>query len=258
MIQLLTPDCAKEFAAELDAMHRLRARVFAGRLGWEVAVVDGREIDCFDACGSTYLLQRGVDGSVQGCVRLLPSTGPIMLREAFPELLAGRSVAADPLIWESSRFAVDLPPVAPKAACGLALATVELFAGMLEFGLARQLTDIVTVTDLRVERLLRRAGWPLRRIAAPCPVGITMSVAGHLAVSRQALSRVRQAGPLERPVLWAPVLTAGSATDRSLAADTAARAVYLQRAGAPESPPLENPPRESAPLESRTGAAAGR
>jgi N-acyl-L-homoserine lactone synthetase len=48
---------------------------------------------------------------------------------------------------------------------GLATAPYELFAGMIEFGLSRQLTDIVSVTDARMERILRRAGWPLRRMS---------------------------------------------------------------------------------------------
>jgi N-acyl-L-homoserine lactone synthetase len=48
---------------------------------------------------------------------------------------------------------------------GLATVPYELFAGMIEFGLSRQLTDIVSVTDARMERILRRAGWPLRRMS---------------------------------------------------------------------------------------------
>lgn len=38
---------------------------------------------------------------------------------------------------------------------------------MIEFGLSRQLSRIVTVTDLRLERILRRAGRPLERIGEP-------------------------------------------------------------------------------------------
>jgi acyl homoserine lactone synthase len=48
-----------------------------------------------------------------------------------------------------------------------------LFTGMIEFGLTRQLTDIVTVTDARMERILCRAQWPLRRLGSPRPIGKT-------------------------------------------------------------------------------------
>jgi N-acyl-L-homoserine lactone synthetase len=59
------------------------------RLDWDVQFSGGMEIDDFDALHPAYLLQRAVDGSVQGCVRLRPSTGPTMLRDAFPILLDG-------------------------------------------------------------------------------------------------------------------------------------------------------------------------
>jgi acyl homoserine lactone synthase len=67
---------------------------------------------------------------------------------------------------------------------------------MIEFGLMRQLTDIVIVTDARMERILCRARWPLKRLGAPRPIGKTMAVAGYLEVSRERLSCVREAGGL--------------------------------------------------------------
>ena len=77
---------------------------------------------------------------------------------------------------------------------------------MVEFGLSRHLSDIVTVTDARMERILRRAGWPLRRIGAPSKIGNTLAVAGYLDISSAALAKLRGAGGLSGPVLWAPVL----------------------------------------------------
>jgi acyl homoserine lactone synthase len=72
--------------------------------------------------------------------------------------LDGAAAPISPIIWESSRVALDLHPDTPKATHGLATGTYELFAGMIEFGLSRQLTKIVTVTHARMERILRRAG----------------------------------------------------------------------------------------------------
>jgi N-acyl-L-homoserine lactone synthetase len=97
-----------------------------------------------------------------------------------------------------------------KAAGGLARATYELFAGMIEFGLSRRLTDIATVTDIRMERILRRAGWPLVRIGQPRMLDATLAVAGYLKVSVDGLARVRRNGDLRRPVLWAPVVRAAA------------------------------------------------
>lgn len=210
MMQLITADWYGEFVEELAEMYRLRHRVFKERLDWDVQVSGDMEVDEFDALHPSYLLQRAGDGRIQGCVRLLPSTGPTMLRDTFAALLAGQPAPASPNVWESSRFAVDLECNSPKAAGGLAQATYELFAGMIEFGLSRQLTRIVTVTDVRMERILRRAAWPLLRIGEPKALGATRAVAGYLDVSTQSLVRVRAGGGLNGPVLWSPVALAAA------------------------------------------------
>ena len=196
MIQHIDPDRYGEFIDDLAEMHRLRYRIFKERLGCDVQVSGDMEVDEFDACRPVYLLQRDDDCRVQGCVRLLPTTGPTMLCDTFSALLDGQAAPARRTIWESSRFGVDLFTSHAKSAGSIAKATYELFAGMIEFGLMRQLTDIVTVTDARMERILCRACWPLRRLGSPRPIGKTIAVAGYLDVSRERLQCVREAGGL--------------------------------------------------------------
>lgn len=204
MIELIEPIHHHEFSEILNDMHRLRARVFRERLDWDVTVNDGLEIDHYDALGPTYLLSR-VDGQVQGCVRLLPTTGANMLSDIFPFLLDGAATPRDAEVWESSRFALEYLPGAARTGSGLANATFELFAGMIEFGLSQSLKAIVTVTDVRIERILKRARWPLQRLGTPHAVGSTLAVAGSLEVSHDALWQLRQACGIGRRVLWAPV-----------------------------------------------------
>ncbi|MGB6536338.1 MAG: acyl-homoserine-lactone synthase [Xanthobacteraceae bacterium] len=201
MLQLINPDHYGEFIDDLAEMHRLRYRIFKERLGWDVQVSGDMEVDEFDACRPVYLLQRDADGRIQGCVRLLPTTGPNMLRDTFPALLDGEAAPASDAIWESSRFGVDLCTRDVKTAGSIARATYELFAGMIEFGLMRQLTYIVTVTDARMERILCRARWPLKRLGAPQPIGKTIAVAGYLEVSPERLRSVREAGGLSAPAI---------------------------------------------------------
>ncbi len=203
MLQLINPDRYGEFIDDLVEMHRLRYRIFKERLGWDVQVSGGMEVDEFDACQPVYLLQKDDDDRVRGCVRLLPTTGPTMLRDTFPALLDGQASPVSDTIWESSRFCVDLSTRAAKTGGSIARATYALFAGMIEFGLMGQLTDIVTVTDARMERILCRARWPLKRLGAPRPIGKTIAVAGYLEVSRERLRCVREAGGLAGPVISA-------------------------------------------------------
>jgi acyl homoserine lactone synthase len=211
MLQLVTANSYGEFAADLAEMHQLRYRVFKERLGWDVYVSGGMEFDEFDALRPAYVLQRSHDGDLRGCVRLLPSVGPTMLRDTFPALLDGGSAPSSPSIWESSRFAIDTRPDSQTTQAGIAKATFQLFAAMVEFGLSRQLTDIVTVTDARMERILRRAGWPLRRLGKPCSLGNTIALAGYLEVSEEVLKNLRRVGAFSGPVLWVPAMLANAA-----------------------------------------------
>lgn len=205
MMHLIAPDRYPDFADELADMYRLRLRVFKERLEWNVQATDDKEVDEFDALSPIYLLQRDTDGQVRGCVRMLPTTGPTMLRTKFSDLVDDHLIPELPSVWESSRFALDVPPSAPKGAGGIAKATYELFGGMIEFGLSRGLSEIVTVTDVRIERILRRALWPLERICEPRQLGNTVAVVGYLDVSYASLHRVCTAGGLKSPILWAPV-----------------------------------------------------
>ena len=97
MLQLITPASYDEFADELAEMHRLRCRVFNERLDWDVEVRNGLEIDQYDALHPTYLLVTPQLARICGCVRLLPTLGPTMLRDTFPALLHGHTDAVEPV-----------------------------------------------------------------------------------------------------------------------------------------------------------------
>jgi acyl homoserine lactone synthase len=184
-------------------MHRLRGRVFKERLGWDVSVSDGLEIDQYDTFKPTYLLAVEQD-EVVGCVRLLPTTGRNMLADTFPVLLDGNAAPKATRIWESSRFCVDTKSVAASAENGLREATFLLFAAMIEWGQQRDLQAIATVTDLRMERILRRAGWHLDRLGEPHQIGATNAVAGLLPVTDDALGAIRATGKISGLAIDAP------------------------------------------------------
>ena len=153
MMHLVESDRLGEFARELMGMHRLRYRVFKERLDWDVTVSGDMEIDEYDTLNPTYLLYCGPEGRVEGCARLLPTTGPNMLRNSFPALLGASALPESPRIWEASRLCIDVDPDTSRTRAGSSLATLELFAALIEFGLSRRLSEIVAVTDHRMERI---------------------------------------------------------------------------------------------------------
>lgn len=185
----------------LTSMYRLRRRIFKDRLDWSVSVSGDMEIDVYDALSPTYILAVSEEQEVLGCVRLLPTTGPTMLADTFGNLLGNRTAPRDERILESSRFCVDTAQTVEASRHGLSRATFVLFAAMIEAMRAKGARSIVTVTDARMERILRRAGWPLERLSEPQPLGQTIALAGFLYDSDEALAAMyRQAG-VDGPVL---------------------------------------------------------
>lgn len=178
------------YSAYLAAMHELRARVFAGRLGWDVSVGRGQEHDKYDDLAPTYILALTDSGTVAGCARLLPATGPTMLERTFPQLLAAGSLNAHAAVIESSRFCVDTSLEEGREEGQLHRATLTMFAAIIEWSMANGYSEIVTATDLRFERILNRAGWPMQRLGAPCAIGNTRAVAGRLPADQASFERV--------------------------------------------------------------------
>jgi acyl homoserine lactone synthase len=177
----------------LHLHYRLRARVFSDRLGWEVDVTAGCESDGFDALRPTYVLAIAETGQLAGCARLLPTLGPTMVADVFPSLLPDGQLNGHAAMIESSRFCVDTSLAEGRGTGSVHEATLTMFAGIVEWCVANGYTEIVTVTDLRFERILARVGWPLRRLGAPKKIGVTMAVAGTLPADADTFLRLRPA-----------------------------------------------------------------
>ncbi|MEI2298749.1 acyl-homoserine-lactone synthase TraI [Ensifer sp. MJa1] len=179
-----------EFADLIDKMHRLRARVFGGRLGWDVDIREGLEADAYDHFNPTYILAVTATHAVAGCARLLPAAGPTMLANTFPQLLSSGRLDAHAGMIESSRFCVDTSLDGGRSRGLLHGTTLKMFAGIIEWSMANGYYEIATATDLRFERILKRAGWPMQRLGRPCPIGSTMAVAGVLPADVASLDRI--------------------------------------------------------------------
>jgi acyl homoserine lactone synthase len=185
MIRIVTKDNAESHLNNLHQMHRIRKTVFKDRLGWDVAVSGELEVDEYDALGPSYLLSIDRYGTLNGCVRLLPTTGPNMLRDIFPSFVTKGAVPHSERVWEASRFAVGKN--ATTAEAGVSQTTCDLLIGVLKFGLSNGINTIACVVDVRMERILRRAGWQLERLGPAHRIGNTIAMAGQLDVSAQIL-----------------------------------------------------------------------
>jgi len=177
----------------LDDMFRLRARVFGGRLGWDVEVKDGMERDKFDALDPAYVIGVDDEGHVVSCVRALQTTGPHMLADVFSSILDGEPPLRSATLWESTRFCVDTQRLTRgHDRNSVSYATCELMIGSLEFARSSGISDIVTVIDPVMDRVLKRSdNAPYDYVGSKKPMGKVSALAALLDCSPKRIERVR-------------------------------------------------------------------
>lgn len=182
-----------------DSLAAYRYEVFVQRLGWELPSQPGYEQDQFDHEETVHVVARRLDGSIVGCGRLLPTTGPYLLEEVFPGLLNGLPTPRSPQIWELSRFAA-MPAKGAEASQAPDYMAERLLLQALRFCAKRGVTHLLAVSTPPVERLLQRAGVECQRLGPPEMVGGKPVIAFVIAVSEAsiaALARIEAAALAE-------------------------------------------------------------
>lgn len=183
----------------LDEMYALRARVFGKRLGWEVEIKDGKEIDQFDALDPAYVIGLNDDGRVVSCVRALQTTGPHMLSDVFSEILDGEPPLRSGKIWESTRFCVDTEILERgNSRNSVSYATCELMAASLEYARNCGIDDIITVIDPVMNRVLKRSDCaPYDYVGSTKPMGKVAAMAALLDCTEDRIDRIRKFANIE-------------------------------------------------------------
>ncbi|UOA25792.1 acyl-homoserine-lactone synthase [Pseudosulfitobacter sp. DSM 107133] len=177
----------------LDEMFALRARVFGQRLGWDVNITDGKEIDQFDGLDPAYVIGLNDDGHVVSCVRALQTTGPHMLSDVFHDILDGEPPLRSATLWESTRFCVDTEILdRGNSRNSVSYATCELMAASLEYAKNSGISDIVTVIDPVMNRVLKRSDCaPYGYVGSTKPMGKVSAMAALLDCSDERIGKIR-------------------------------------------------------------------
>ena len=189
-------------SSTLDSMFRLRHEVFKERLKWDVGSVAGKERDAFDDLDPVYIVCEQ-DGEVLGSWRALPTTGPYMLKDVFPELLYGQPAPEAEDIWEISRFAVSKKVAGMESLGTIRTVTNMLMEELFKFASRRKLRRIVAVSDIRFERIMKRAGFETTRYGPPMQIGVTKALSAYADVSEINL-RHKRVTALPTPVTEMP------------------------------------------------------
>lgn len=152
---------------------RYRFDIFVRKLGWQLQCQEGREYDEFDHEKTVYVVAQDDDGDVVGTARLLPTTGPYLLANLFPNLWGSGELPNSPDVWELSRFAsVDMNRVAHTLPSQFSSAhATELLDAAIDCARIHGASELITVSPMGVERLLAHAGYQVRRAGMPGIVG---------------------------------------------------------------------------------------
>lgn len=175
MIARLTSADRAAYAHLFDEMFRARAQVFRDRLGWDVRVRDGWEIDRYDEKEEpVYVISLDENGRHVGSLRLLPTTGETMLRNEFATFFDEPVDIEGPTVWECTRFCVWPGPTASRMASRRT--SVDLLIGLCELSLSSGIDQIIGVYDLSMTRVYARIGW------SPAPLAFSRVDLGRLVV----------------------------------------------------------------------------
>jgi len=167
-----------EFSNIRNEMYRMRAEIFHHKLGWEVAVNDGMEIDLYDSpeLNPTYLLQL-CDRShrLQASMRLLPTMGPHMMQGPFKKLFPIELDMRHPNIWESTRFTTQFSSGQNNGRL-VRRSTVELIMGLCSLAIDSGVTHITGVFESPMATVYKRLGWEPHLLCKSTPETSTLPV----------------------------------------------------------------------------------
>ncbi|MCZ0810681.1 GNAT family N-acetyltransferase [Roseovarius sp. EGI FJ00037] len=181
------------FGGILDEMYKLRARVFRDRMGWDVLVRNGREIDLFDQLDPAYLVALDGAYNVVGCNRILQTTGPHMLSDVFQDILCGEPPLRSATVWENTRFCIDTERLKrPDADRTVSYAACELMAGIAEYAYDSGISDVISVVDPAMDRILKRCdNAPYGYLGKTVQMGKTKALAALSDITEERIARIR-------------------------------------------------------------------
>lgn len=209
MIRLIQGHESAYYPREMEAMFRARAAVFHRRLGWNVTVRKGREIDGYDAEDPLYLVAiDDASGDIVGSARLLPTTGRATFGERCSELFEQPIDLSSATVWECARFCIHPAARSSGSIRNATRVSFELNLAVCELGLRAGLTQIQTVYDQFVLKVYERAAWRPTLLARSTRIGKLPAYVGVWDVTQRTLAELRKASGIAHSVLEAPPVPA--------------------------------------------------
>jgi acyl homoserine lactone synthase len=164
-----------------------RYDIFVGQLGWDLPCEPGCDQDQFDIAEALHVTARAPHGHLIGYARLLPTTGCYLLAELFPQLLGTQIAPKDASVWELSRYTARDPHDAGDTAAELVVGK-SLLLQSLRAAAGQGAERLIFCTTVAIERLAKRWGVDIRRVATPQRIGDQLLVAALIEFNAQTVA----------------------------------------------------------------------
>lgn len=186
----------------LKQMFKLRKKVFADQLNWDVPVNGEFEKDRYDDLNPVYLMWCNAEQTkLYGVVRLMPTTGPTLLydvfRKTFPDVVSFEA----PGIWEGTRMCIDqelLMADHPEIEPGFAFSLLLL--ALCEVAIQHGIHTMVSNYEPQMKRVYRRAGIAVNELGRSAEYGKYPVCCSTFEVSKQVLAEMRSKLGVNAPV----------------------------------------------------------
>ncbi len=178
----------------LDQMFRLRKRIFADKLRWDVRVAGEYEYDQYDALRPVYLVWTNAEKTkLYASIRLMPTSGPTLLYDVFHSTFPKDAKLSSSRIWEATRACVD--PVAlgeDHRDVNVAQAFNMLLLATNECAYWHGINTIVSNYEPQLDRVYRRAGVQFQEVGRAEGYGRHPVCCSTIEVSAFSVTKMRK------------------------------------------------------------------
>lgn len=190
MLHLLSRRALGTHPELLHSMFRDRKTVFVDLLKWDLPCQRDEERDAFDDGGARYLIVSDETGKVhRGSVRLLPSTGPHLLGNVFPNLCAG-PVPRSPQTYEITRLCQH-PSIRGDEG---KVVRNSLTCALVEYALWNGITTYTGITPVDFFARLLSAGWRCEPLGLPTADGSGQIIAFQIHIDEHTVRDMEAVG----------------------------------------------------------------
>jgi acyl-homoserine lactone synthase len=202
MIHLITQVNRAFYRRQVEAMHRLRWRIYVEERGWAalraMQSVAGFEKDQYDDEHAHYLLALDDDGALLGGMRLRRACDKSLLADHFPHLVEGvlGDIVKD--AWELTRLLR-----APLCRSREGAVRFAMNCALIEFCLERRIPRLIATGDTFLLPMTRKAwGAKVRPLGLPQSYPEGEVIALELTPDAEALAAMREAGGVGGPQVY--------------------------------------------------------